>query len=209
MSWYAQHTIRGYSAPEVVSALQKSIRRSDQERAAYWAVELDRSGFGAHAWNRLLIIVSEDIGLSDPHMPATIRALYETWKEAKARRSAHHPERLMLVHAALLLARAKKSRMVDHATCGHYGINDRLYEIPDEALDMHTARGRGMGRGLEHWYAEAAVITNEADLGPDPFFELNCAADNVTERPLERAPRTGRGAPSPDEPEQEEIVILS
>lgn len=205
MSWYAQTTVRGYSAPEVISALQKAIRRSNQEQAVYWAVELDRSGFAAHAWNRLKVIVSEDVGLAEPHMAATIAALFNTWKETKARSSGHCPERLMLVHATLLLARAQKSRMVDHATCGHYGTNERLFEIPDEALDMHTGRGRRMGRGLEHWYAEAATLVNEADLGPDPFFALNCAADTYQEKPLVKPARGSRG-PSPDEPEQEAML---
>src|SRR4051794_35659972 len=53
-------TSRGYDAREVVSALQKSIRRSDPDAALYWGVELARSGYGAWLWKRLRIIAVED-----------------------------------------------------------------------------------------------------------------------------------------------------
>jgi replication-associated recombination protein RarA len=210
--WFDALSVRGHLCPEVVSALQKSIRRSDQEQAVYWAVELDRSGYGAMCWRRLLIITSEDVGLADPHLPATIRALYENYKELKAQKSAAHPERLQLVHATLLLARAPKSRMVDHATCGSYGVNDRLFEIPDYALDMHTSRGRRMRRGLEHWYAEAAVLINKVfHVSDDPFIELNAAADRAGEagvKPLTQAAKQGKSASMLDEqPEQEALSL--
>jgi hypothetical protein len=34
-------------------------------------------------------------------------------------------------------------------------------EIPDHALDMHTARGRRMGRGKQHFLDEAGRLENE------------------------------------------------
>lgn len=182
--WYEKPTVRGYSNPDVASALQKCIRRGDERQAVYWAVELDRSGYGKYVWRRLLIITSEDVGLAEPNLPATIRALYETWQELAATRNKHEPERLMLCHAVMLLARAKKSRRVDHALCAHYPNNERLYEIPDEAYDLHTLKGKRMGRGLDHWYAEAAKLENEADLGDDPFFDDSKAMDHQTEMPL-------------------------
>jgi hypothetical protein len=33
--------------------------------------------------------------------------------------------------------------------------------IPDVALDMHTERGRKMGRGLAHFLGEGALVENE------------------------------------------------
>jgi replication-associated recombination protein RarA len=55
-----QITKRGYNFYEVLSALQKAIRRGDARLACYWAAELYESGFGPHVWNRLLIISAED-----------------------------------------------------------------------------------------------------------------------------------------------------
>jgi len=33
---------------------------------------------------------------------------------------------------------------------------------PDYALDMHTMRGRKMGRGYEHFFNEGAKLANQA-----------------------------------------------
>lgn len=49
-------TTRGYDVFEVISALQKAIRRGDAKLAGYWAVELFESGFHQCAWNTLLVI---------------------------------------------------------------------------------------------------------------------------------------------------------
>jgi hypothetical protein len=43
-------------------------------------------------------------------------------------------------------------------------------EIPDYALDQHTARGRRLGRGVHQFFTEGALIENAADL-PDPYYE--------------------------------------
>ena len=34
-------------------------------------------------------------------------------------------------------------------------------QIPDVAYDMHTKRGQEMGRGLEHFLKEGALVENE------------------------------------------------
>jgi replication-associated recombination protein RarA len=184
--WYSQPTVRGYSNPEVASALQKAIRRGESEKAVFWAIELDRSGYAQYVWKRLLVITSEDVGLGDRYLPSTIWSLYQTWKEMKSWSNGNHPERLPFVHAVILLATAEKSRMCDHAACGGYNTNEAMFEIPDEAYDLHTAKGKRMGRGLEHWYSEAAKLHNEADLGFDPFIEWNAKADQFQGEPVVR-----------------------
>jgi replication-associated recombination protein RarA len=79
-------TCRGYRQDEVVSCLQKAIRRGLEDDALFWAVELDESGWGEYAWSRLVVICSEDVGLADPHMPSTIAALYSNWQLLRKRR---------------------------------------------------------------------------------------------------------------------------
>jgi len=189
MSFYSVTTVRGYAAPECVSALQKAIRRCDDQQALYWAVELDRSGLGFYVWRRLLIIVSEDIGLAEPEMPAIIKALYDTWRELTAWNNRNNPQRLMLCHAVLLMARAKKSRTLDHATHVAYTINDRLFEIPDYALDFHTREGKRQGNGLDHWYKEAAFLNNQAEID-DPWedWSKRLSYDDTLPKPLEKKP---------------------
>jgi replication-associated recombination protein RarA len=195
--WYSQPTVRGYSNPEVASALQKAIRRGQVDKAVFWAIELDRSGYAQYVWKRLLVITSEDVGPAERHLPATIWALYQTWREMNSWRNGNHPERLPFVHAVILLASAQKSRMCDHAACGGYNTNEALFEIPDEAYDLHTLKGRRLGRGLEHWYAEAAKLENPADLGFDPFVEWNAKADEFKGEPLVR--KAGRTVGAVDE----------
>src|SRR5690606_7436177 len=111
---YQSMTKQGHQLFEVASALQKSIRRGLEEEAMYWAVELFNSGFGEYLWKRLRIITSEDVGLAEPMMPATIEALYRAYvDQAKKKDEKHAPERLYVTHAVLLLCRAQKSRLVD------------------------------------------------------------------------------------------------
>jgi replication-associated recombination protein RarA len=167
--WGAQATSRGYRLDEVVSALQKAVRRGQEDAAVWWTAELDRSGFGAYAWARLELICSEDVGPAWPEAPAVIAALHAVWERAKKRRNASRPERLALVHAAMLLARAPKSRRVDHALHWAYATEQRRLEVPDEALDQFTGRGRRMGLGPADWEATSALLQGEAHLGADPF----------------------------------------
>lgn len=153
-------TIRGFDAHEVVSALQKCIRRGEETLAVQWAVELDQSGLGDYCWTRLLIITSEDVGVAWIEGPSVIRSLYCTYMELRARKSKARPERLMLIHAAQLLARAKKCRRADDAIWATYGMAEPMHkEIPDYALDSHTRRGKAMGRGSNFW-GEAFHLEN-------------------------------------------------
>ena len=152
-------TIGGYDYYEVLSALQKSIRRGLEEDVLFWATELYLSDYAAHAWSRFLIIASEDIGMADPNVCVQIRALCDTWKDRKKESDA----RLYFVQAALILVRAKKSREVDHALITFFEGSRPHREIPDWALDIHTLKGRGMGRGYTHFFEEGASLNNSIE----------------------------------------------
>lgn len=43
-------------------------------------------------------------------------------------------------------------------------------EIPDFALDMHTMKGKTMGRGLDHFREEGARLV-PPPTAPDPYIE--------------------------------------
>lgn len=141
-------TRNGHPLGEVASAFQKAIRRGLEDEALHWGVELDTSNYGEYAWKRLRIMTSEDVGLAEPYLAATVYSLYQNWVDQRRKKDVKHgPERLFLVHAILLLVRAKKSRVVDHALITYYGNHDQR-PIPDYALDKHTGAGRRLGRGL-------------------------------------------------------------
>ena len=130
----------------------------------YWATELALAGYGAYGWRRLRIIASEDVGLAEPMMPVLIRSLCESWSEQKkADKGSERHANLFLIHAVLALSRAPKSRLVDHAYVVVMADRSPL-EVPDCANDVHTARGREMGRGAEHFYTEGAVVEPVADV---------------------------------------------
>jgi replication-associated recombination protein RarA len=185
----------GYLNSECTSAMQKCIRRGLDEEALFWATELDLAGYGAYVWRRLQIIASEDIGLADPNICVQVRALYENWIEQ--RKNAHKERRnvtgrIFLVHAVLICARAKKSRMVDTATITIYESERPQREIPDFALDMHTAKGRGAQRGVDHFFKVGAAIKNaERSLLPDRYLKRAWHA--------RRTARNGHGEPDLDE----------
>lgn len=133
-------TRRGYSAFEVRSAVQKSLRRSDPDSALYWAVELGQFNLG-WLWKALRIVSSEDV---DPRagVVADVEALYQRSKDLK------DESLYFAMHATIILATAPKGRLVDEAW-GHFvERGDRLErrEIPDWALDGHTRRGHQLGR---------------------------------------------------------------
>lgn len=198
-------TIRGFDVFECLSALQKAIRRGDEPVAVTMAVELDQSGYAKMLWNRLLVIMVEDVGIAEPNLPATIHALHVEWQAALDRaKPPKFPHRLFLMNAVLLLVRAKKSRMVDNAVWATYGVEEPLVkEIPDYALDGHTKRGASMGRGrTQGTRPDSFHLENEADLGPNPYMERKEAyrAAVGMEHSRKVFGRQGRGSFTPSRP---------
>lgn len=171
MTFGQRKTVGGYVCEEVTSAMQKCIRRGQEEAALFWATELDLTGFGEYVWKRLKIIASEDIGMADSNVAVQVRALYDNWLEQRKKKDARHaPERLFLVHAVMVVGRSYKSRAVDNALIVFYegkrpGPAERA--IPDFALDRHTQRGRRLKRGWDHFFTEGVG----PDIIADPVYE--------------------------------------
>jgi putative ATPase len=59
----------GAECSEVLSGLQKMIRRNKEREALVLAQEMFDSGFHAAVARRLMIIAAEDIGLANPAVP--------------------------------------------------------------------------------------------------------------------------------------------
>lgn len=84
------------------------------------------SDYADHAWNRLLVISSEDVGLAST-AGMYIKVLNDMYRHNKKSGEA----RLYFTYAILLLARAPKSRIVDHATIASFGGKREPRGIPD------------------------------------------------------------------------------
>lgn len=168
-----QLTKKGYSLWAVSSSFQKCVRRGLEADAMYWAVELWESGYDEYLWKRIKVIVSEDIGLAEPNLPATIHALASFYKDVKAKTKGQErpSERIFLTHAVMLLCRAKKSRVIDHVQVFFFRAhkNERK-PVPDFAKDKHTAEGKRMGRGLAHFFDEGAKLNNMGDVDGEEHY---------------------------------------
>lgn len=156
-----------------VSCLQKAIRRSQVDDACYWTAEMFEA-FPFYVWRRIKVILSEDIGVAEPTMPAVIDALHRTFEAQRKEKGGTGS--LPTFHAVILLAQAKKSRLVNHALIHHTAgdPNDLYREPPDWALDRHTKAGREMGRGMTHFFDEAALLADPATgelTAEDPYLE--------------------------------------
>ena len=158
-------TKHGYDFYEVLSALQKEIRRGNEYEAMFWAVELESFNIKT-LWNRLRVVASEDIGLANPSAVLIVDVLKNNYFEALHLEGDSH--RLFLVNAVLFLARSPKSRIVDDLLITVYGDveDNKLLSIPDYALDKHTARGRTMKRGFEHFLHDGSKLKNETIENP-------------------------------------------
>lgn len=116
---------------DLLSCLQKSIRGSDPNAAAFYVAKLLSLGELISVCRRLQVIASEDVGLAYPMAAAITRACCESAKELGM------PEaRIPLAQAAILLATAPKS--------------NSAYLAVDEAMaDIEQGRGQTVPKHLQ------------------------------------------------------------
>lgn len=161
--WQARRTHHDLPADEVISALQKQIRRGQTEQAAMLAYELLLTSPEAEEflWLRLQVISVEDIGLAQPNAPILIHTLGQM-RQQFAR--PHGDRYLFAIHAVRYLCGCQKDRASDECLQWIAHASQVLGQrpgIPDYALDMHTAAGQALGRGLRHFLEEGAQIAPE------------------------------------------------
>jgi replication-associated recombination protein RarA len=161
--WYEMKTSHGYNADEVISSLQKEIRRGEEENTAIWTYELIISGpdFAEKFWERVLTISVEDVGFANPNAIVIVNNLKQAYY-SKIEKSGDGM--LHAIFAAVFLARSKKDRFVDELL---FYIQDQVennnlrLDIKDYALDKHTKKGKELQRDFLHFITEAAHLNNE------------------------------------------------
>jgi replication-associated recombination protein RarA len=162
--WQAVTTFNGYPADQVISALQKEIRRGNTENAVLLAYEMviTSPALEDYLWQRLMVISVEDIGFGEPNAPVLINSLYQmvgTFERSLGER------KLFAVHAVRYLCQCQKDRASDEMIVWVKMAADRdgaMPQIPDYALDMHTAKGQEMGRGQRHFFEIGAQLHPES-----------------------------------------------
>ena len=160
-------TKNGYTLFDASSAMQKGIRRNQEREALFWAFELWEGGYHKYVWKRLLYILSEEVSIAEPTMPAQIKALHDLYIWAQKEYSSEGVGKLYMIHAVVLLSRAKKSRVCNNLfflVGEDVGLSKGAKEIPDHAYDMHTRVGKSKGRGFVHFGEVASFVTPLGDV---------------------------------------------
>ena len=160
-------TQKGYDFYEVASALQKSIRRGQFRVAGFFALELFPQ-YANYCWKRLLTISAEDCyGI----ITQEIKALHESFLFVnKGKTGAKLGGRVFISKAVLLLCLVKHNRDADILSNYIYdqmnGITDEdidkcleevrkePMEIPEYVYDVHTLRGKRMGKTKQDFFKE-------------------------------------------------------
>lgn len=161
--WVNVRTRHDFPADEIISALQKEIRRSNTENAALLAYEMATTSpeLEAYLWKRLSVISVEDVGWGDVQAPVLVHTLHQMTQSF----DRSDGERLLFaIHAVRYLCACQKDRSSDEMInwLKHEVESERLLPtIPDYALDVHTARGRQMERGVRHFWEEGARLFPE------------------------------------------------
>lgn len=154
---------RGIPVDQLVSVLQKDIRRGHADNAVLAAYEMLTTSpeVAEHMWHRLKLIAVEDVGLGEPLAPVLLNSLHENYRAATGGEQA-----MMAVHAVRFLAAAKKDRTSSEHTdlvIHQVESGEAVVSVPDYALCVHTRAGQEMGRGLLQWWENGAKVSNELE----------------------------------------------
>lgn len=166
--WSKITTRNGYAGDEVISALQKSIRRGLEEQACMFAYEMYISSpqLEEKLWRRLLTISVEDIGMGNPMAAIMMNNLYQMSKQFDY---ADGDKPMYFIHAIRYLCSSEKDRSSDllKNICIKSFAMGKFPEIPDYALDKHTQRGQAMGRDSFHFLNEASKVYPQKEVDND------------------------------------------
>lgn len=157
--WARVKTRNGFNSDEVISSLQKSIRRGLSEAACEFAYEMYITSpqMEEKLWRRLLTISIEDIGMGDVQAASLVNQLHEMSLKFTY---GDGDRPLYFFHAIRYLCACEKDRSSDllkNIVTKRFAMG-YLPEIPDIALDKHTVRGAEMGRDSFQFLNEASVV---------------------------------------------------
>ena len=140
---------------DILSALQKSIRGSDENAAIHYAARLIEAGDIISLSRRLLVIASEDIGLAYPQALPIVKACVDSAMQLGL------PEaRIPLANAVILLATSPKSNSAYNAINAALadlkktGVNDFPRHLQNKHFDGEEAAERGQHYLYPHDYPD-------------------------------------------------------
>ncbi|MGN1134840.1 MAG: replication-associated recombination protein A [Oscillospiraceae bacterium] len=138
---------------DILSALQKSIRGSDENAAIHYAARLIETGDIISLSRRLLVIASEDIGLAYPQAVPIVKACVDSAMQLGL------PEaRIPLAEAVILLATAPKSNSA------YMAINAALDDIRNGEIGDFPRHLQN-----KHFDGEGAAVKGQHYLYPHDY----------------------------------------
>lgn len=166
--WARVKTRNGLNGDEVISALQKSIRRGLVEEACKFAYEMYITSpqMEDKLWRRLLTITVEDIGMGDTNAAMLVNTLNQIRLQFDY---ADGDRPIYFIHAIRYLCACEKDRSSDllkNIVIKGFAMGE-VPEIPDFALDKHTVRGAEMGRDSFHFLNEASKVIPQMEVDND------------------------------------------
>ncbi|MBQ7003484.1 MAG: replication-associated recombination protein A [Oscillospiraceae bacterium] len=154
---------------DILSALQKSIRGSDENAALHYTARLLEAGDLISLTRRLLVIACEDIGLAHPQAVTIVKACVDTALQLGL------PEaRIPLAEAVILLCTSPKSNSAINAIdaaiadvrSGDYG------DIPAYLKDGHYGGAQKLGNAIGYQYPHAF---------PNHYVKQQYLPDNIAD----------------------------
>lgn len=167
----------GYDFYEVASLLQKTLRRGDMVLAARAANELFPK-YNNYIWNRLMTVSAEDCASL---VTSEIVALYDGWLKVNNGKNTGEKGRVFIAKAIVILAKCKHARDADELNLlvsdrypedsfaaevvapveALIGVDSEDFTIPSYVYDVHTRRGKRMGKTKPQFMVEESVaLTN-------------------------------------------------
>jgi hypothetical protein len=161
-------TVNGKDSAECLRALRSCVRSGREREAMLFAVELGRSQ--RHVFTEmadsLVHVAHQEVGVADPaavlYVMTTVPLMKALWETGRG-------WGLLLADCVMALSRAPKSRAaLDlHAVVKHALDTTGLPPVPDWCIDMHTSKGRKLGRGIRHFIEEGTKL--DKPLPDDPY----------------------------------------
>ena len=136
---------------ELLSALQKSIRGSDENATVFYLAKLLELGDLQGACRRLLVIASEDVGLAYSQASVIVKSCVDS-----ALMLGMPEARIPLAHAAILLATSPKS-------------NSAIMAYDTASQDIQKGKGRDMPSRLKNHHYFGVGEEKEKYLYPHAF----------------------------------------
>src|SRR3989344_4927906 len=173
---YELTTRSGYRLDEVISSLQKEIRRGNELMATYWAFELNDSGFWRYLFRRLTVISGEDIGLANEQAMILVSSTYTSLLLQNAKQKIVQVDNNIIGLVVSYLARSPKSRHIDYLGGVILKRKEKGWkpDVPEFAKDEHTAVGRAIGKDDNEFFREGSRIINKKNIRGEDKIKKEC-----------------------------------